>query len=70
MWPSKWSPTRARRPLRAPNGAAWPGCWPDIGGHGSFGLYGEDPTYWWITDGTTSRDKTSFTSTGFAPPGS
>ncbi|MER5183007.1 VCBS repeat-containing protein [Streptomyces sp. NPDC002896] len=32
-----------------------------------FGLYGEDPTHWWITDGTTSRDQASFTTTGFAP---
>ncbi|MFI0774161.1 hypothetical protein [Streptomyces sp. NPDC021212] len=30
-----------------------------------FGLYGEQPTRWWITDGTTSRDKTSFTTTEF-----
>ncbi|WP_151483247.1 FG-GAP repeat domain-containing protein [Streptomyces albicerus] len=32
-----------------------------------FGLYGQDPTHWWITDGTTSRDEASFTTTGFAP---
>ncbi|MFG2196724.1 FG-GAP repeat domain-containing protein [Streptomyces sp. NPDC048639] len=30
-----------------------------------FGLYGERPTHWWITDGTTSRDKASFTTKGF-----
>ncbi|WP_128376246.1 FG-GAP repeat domain-containing protein [Streptomyces cavernae] len=35
-----------------------------------FGYYGEYPTYWWITDGATSRDKTSFRTTGFAPGGS
>ncbi|WP_344396194.1 hypothetical protein [Streptomyces vastus] len=35
-----------------------------------FGFYGQHPTHWWITDGTTSRDKTTFTTTGFAPPGS
>jgi hypothetical protein len=35
-----------------------------------FGLYGQDPTHWWITDGTTSRDQASFTTTGFAPPAS
>ncbi|GAB2986086.1 VCBS repeat-containing protein [Streptomyces pseudoechinosporeus] len=35
-----------------------------------FGFYGQHPTHWWITDGTTSRDKTSFTTMGFAPPGS
>lgn len=35
-----------------------------------FGYYGQHPTHWWITDGTTPRDKTSFTTTGFAPPGS
>ncbi|WP_328772088.1 hypothetical protein [Streptomyces sp. NBC_00286] len=34
-----------------------------------FGFYGQHPTHWWITDGTTHRDKTSFTTTGFAPPG-
>ncbi|MBA2947778.1 VCBS repeat-containing protein [Streptomyces himalayensis] len=32
-----------------------------------FGLYGENPTHWWITDGTTSRDQASFTTTGLAP---
>lgn len=32
-----------------------------------FGLYGLHPTHWWITDGTTSRDKVSFATTGFAP---
>ncbi|MGW1028726.1 FG-GAP repeat domain-containing protein [Streptomyces sp. NPDC002577] len=32
-----------------------------------FGFYGQDPTRWWITDGTTSRDQASFTTTGFAP---
>ncbi|MEU1944114.1 hypothetical protein ABZ554_17120 [Streptomyces sp. NPDC020125] len=31
----------------------------------SFGLYGEQPTHWWITDGTTSRDKTSFMTAKF-----
>ncbi|MEU6083423.1 VCBS repeat-containing protein [Streptomyces sp. NPDC047108] len=31
-----------------------------------FGLYGEHPTHWWITNGTTSRDQTSFNTTGFA----
>ncbi|MBO8183931.1 hypothetical protein [Streptomyces spirodelae] len=35
-----------------------------------FGLYGEHPTHWWITDGTTSRNKASFTTTGFAAPAS
>lgn len=30
-----------------------------------FGLYGERPTHWWLTDGTTSRDKTAFTTTAF-----
>ncbi|QKV96053.1 hypothetical protein HUT19_33570 [Streptomyces sp. NA02950] len=32
-----------------------------------FGLYGEHPTHWWITDGTTSRDKAAFTTKGFTP---
>ncbi|MFE0133983.1 FG-GAP repeat domain-containing protein [Streptomyces sp. NPDC059037] len=32
-----------------------------------FGLYGEQPTHWWITDGTSSRDKAAFTTTSFAP---
>jgi hypothetical protein len=32
-----------------------------------FGLYGEHPTHWWITVGTTSRDQTTFATTrGFA----
>ena len=35
-----------------------------------FGFYGRHPTHWWITDGTTPRDKTTFMTTGFAPPGS
>jgi hypothetical protein len=35
-----------------------------------FGYYGEHPTHWWITDGTTSRDKTTFATTGFASPAS
>lgn len=30
-----------------------------------FGLYGEQPSHWWITDGTTARDKTAFTTTSF-----
>ncbi|MGR3938313.1 hypothetical protein [Streptomyces sp. BRA346] len=30
-----------------------------------FGTYGEQPTHWWITDGTGSRDKASFTTTTF-----
>jgi hypothetical protein len=30
-----------------------------------FGLYGENPTHWWITDGTTSRDRASFATTDF-----
>ncbi|MFF5020180.1 hypothetical protein [Streptomyces sp. NPDC001165] len=34
---------------------------------GLFCGYGEDPTHWWITDGTTSRDKASFTVKGIAP---
>ncbi|GAA2132576.1 hypothetical protein [Streptomyces synnematoformans] len=32
-----------------------------------FALYGEKPTYWWITDGASSRDATAFTTTEFAP---
>lgn len=30
-----------------------------------FGLYGERPTHWWLTGGTTPRDKTAFTTTSF-----
>ncbi|EPH45714.1 hypothetical protein STRAU_1219 [Streptomyces aurantiacus JA 4570] len=30
----------------------------------SYGLYGDHPTHWWITDGTTSRDQASFTTIG------
>jgi hypothetical protein len=64
--PAKWRHTR-------PAGAA------DLDGDGKdelilnwasgslFGLYGEDTTHWWITDGTTSRDKASFAATGLAP---
>ncbi|WP_210732847.1 hypothetical protein [Streptomyces sp. RKND-216] len=32
----------------------------------SFGLYGEYPTHWWITEGTGSDDMTSFATTSFA----
>ncbi|RII20218.1 FG-GAP repeat protein [Streptomyces sp. YIM 130001] len=35
-------------------------------GDGLFGLYGEEPTHWWITEGTTARDATSFATTEFA----
>ncbi|MBV1938988.1 VCBS repeat-containing protein [Streptomyces sp. BV286] len=35
-----------------------------------FGLYGQHPTHWWITDGTTSRDQTSFATTNFGAGGS
>ncbi|EFL21771.1 hypothetical protein SSOG_01483 [Streptomyces himastatinicus ATCC 53653] len=31
----------------------------------STGPYGQQPTHWWITDGTGSRDKSSFTTTEF-----
>ncbi|MEV6753381.1 VCBS repeat-containing protein [Streptomyces sp. NPDC051214] len=31
-----------------------------------FGLYGEQPTHWWITAGTTARDKTAFATMSFA----
>lgn len=33
---------------------------------GLFGLYGEGPTHWWITDGTTPRDEASFAAAGLA----
>jgi hypothetical protein len=32
-----------------------------------FATYGENPTYWWITAGTSSRDAATFTTTEFAP---
>ncbi|GAA3822023.1 FG-GAP repeat domain-containing protein [Streptomyces phyllanthi] len=63
--PAKWRHTR-------PAGAA------DFNGDGKdelilnwaagtlFGLYGLDPTHWWITDGTTSRDTASFAAAGLA----
>ncbi|MDT0377747.1 hypothetical protein RM572_03025 [Streptomyces sp. DSM 42041] len=35
----------------------------------SFGLYGEYPTHWWITEGTGSDDVTSFATTSFAADG-
>ncbi|MEU6767028.1 VCBS repeat-containing protein [Streptomyces sp. NPDC046853] len=28
-------------------------------------MYGEKPTHWWLTDGTSSRDKTAFATTSF-----
>ncbi|MFF9158441.1 hypothetical protein ACF1AB_40160 [Streptomyces sp. NPDC014846] len=31
-----------------------------------FGLYGEHPDHWWITDGTRPRDRASFTTDHFA----
>ncbi|MFZ3597538.1 FG-GAP repeat protein [Streptomyces sp. BH104] len=31
-----------------------------------FTLYGEHPTHWWVTKGTSTRDATSFATTGFA----
>ncbi|NBE53669.1 FG-GAP repeat domain-containing protein [Streptomyces boluensis] len=31
-----------------------------------FALYGENPTHWWITRGTTDKDQASFLTTGFA----
>ncbi|GAA1894797.1 VCBS repeat-containing protein [Streptomyces durmitorensis] len=34
-----------------------------------FGLYGENPTHWWLADGTSSRDKTAFATTSFAGRG-
>ncbi|MFI8873245.1 FG-GAP repeat domain-containing protein [Streptomyces sp. NPDC055243] len=34
-----------------------------------FNLYGENPTHWWLTDGTSSHDKTAFATTGFAGRG-
>lgn len=30
-----------------------------------FGLYGDNPTHWWITDGTSRRDKSAFTTGAF-----
>lgn len=30
-----------------------------------FGLYGEQPTHWWITEGTSGRDKSAFTTGAF-----
>jgi hypothetical protein len=37
------------------------------GADARFGFYGERPTRWWITEGTTSGDMTTFTTTDFAP---
>ncbi|MGW7067838.1 FG-GAP repeat domain-containing protein [Streptomyces sp. NPDC054855] len=34
-----------------------------------FGLYGENPTHWWITDGTTARDMAAFATTSFTGRG-
>ncbi|WP_367045685.1 VCBS repeat-containing protein [Streptomyces sp. Je 1-332] len=30
-----------------------------------FGVYGEEPSHWWITDGTTDRDNAAFATMGF-----
>lgn len=35
-----------------------------------FGTYGEDPTHWWITKGTSSRDQAFFAAAGLAPSAS
>ena len=35
-----------------------------------FGVYGENPTHWWITDGTGSEDGAAFAATGLAAGGS
>ncbi|KAF4406163.1 hypothetical protein CRI70_29780 [Streptomyces sp. Ru87] len=32
----------------------------------SFGLYGDGPTHWWITEGTSAGDQASFATTEFA----
>uniref|UniRef100_UPI0015F0E3AC hypothetical protein n=1 Tax=Streptomyces phytophilus TaxID=722715 RepID=UPI0015F0E3AC len=32
-----------------------------------FAGYGENPTYWWITDGASARDAVTFTTTEFVP---
>ncbi|WP_043670244.1 FG-GAP repeat domain-containing protein [Streptomyces xylophagus] len=37
------------------------------GADARFGTYGERPTRWWITDGTTHTNKATFTTTDFAP---
>ncbi|MFM9370547.1 FG-GAP repeat domain-containing protein [Streptomyces sp. Da 82-17] len=35
---------------------------------GLFSLYGDNPTHWWITRGTTAKDQTSFSTVGLARP--
>ena len=37
------------------------------GADSRFGFYGERATRWWITDGTTTANKATFTTTNFAP---
>ncbi|MER7639853.1 hypothetical protein [Streptomyces sp. NPDC126522] len=39
----------------------------DWGADAKFGTYGERPTRWWITAGTTPANKATFTTTDFAP---
>ncbi|MGW7270035.1 FG-GAP repeat domain-containing protein [Streptomyces sp. NPDC054864] len=34
-----------------------------------FGVYGEEPSHWWITDGTTDRDKAAFATMAFGRRG-
>jgi hypothetical protein len=64
--PAKWRPAR-------PAGAAdFDGDGKDElvlnwGADAKFGVYGERATRWWITDGTTSANKATFTTTNFAP---
>ncbi|MEV0321922.1 VCBS repeat-containing protein [Streptomyces sp. NPDC050658] len=40
-------------------------CW---GAGTLFGLYGEEPTHWWVTEGTSGRDRAAFTTTSFPRP--
>lgn len=38
------------------------------GADGRFSLYGEMATHWWITDGTSTRDRVAFSTLRFATP--
>ncbi|WP_149828534.1 FG-GAP repeat domain-containing protein [Streptomyces tailanensis] len=67
--PAKW---RHTRPAGAAdfNGDGKDELILDWGAGTMFGTYGEDPTHWWITEGTTSRDQASFAVAELAPSAS
>ncbi|WP_338701520.1 VCBS repeat-containing protein [Streptomyces sp. Q6] len=62
-----------RRPARPYGAADFDGDGRDElvltwGADSMFGLYGEDPTHWWITDGISDRDRAVFDATRWVKP--